>query len=417
MRLKDFTELTPNYTGQPINENVSFVPMESLRNGEIDLKEIPFYQAAGKYTYFANGDLLIAKVTPCFENGNIAIANNLLHGIGFGSSEIFVLRVDNKKALNTYLFYVSETEDFQAKACATMHGVGGLKRIDPLFMRTYEFNLPSLPAQQRIVSYLDEKTAKIDHAVSLLQKKRDAYSRLKSSLINRSVTRGLNPNVKLKDSGVDWIGMIPENWKWHRLKDLGYMYSGLTGKSGDDFRCDDKSKTKPYIPFTNVLNHIEIDPKQLNYVVMDGSEAQNIVKKDDLIFLMSSEDYESIAKSALVADDLGEVYLNSFCRGYRFKDKFVNARFINYELNSELYRDAIRYEARGFTRINIKVDRIETMYVVVPPSSEQTAIADYLDSHCSCIDHAISIVDKQINAYTRLKKSLINEVVTGKRKV
>lgn len=77
MRLKDFTELNPNYNGQQVVGNVSFVPMESLRNGEIDLKKIPFNQATGKYTFFANGDVLIAKVTSCFENGNIAIAKGV----------------------------------------------------------------------------------------------------------------------------------------------------------------------------------------------------------------------------------------------------------------------------------------------------------------------------------------------------
>ncbi len=391
--------------------------MESLRNDSIDLQTIPYDQGIGKYNYFANGDLLIAKVTPCFENGNIAIADNLLNGIGVGSSEIFVLRFNQRKALNRYMFYVSETNDFQGKGCATMHGVGGLRRIDPLFMRTYEVDIPSLPVQRRIVSYLDSKTSEIDYAISLLEQKREAYTRLKASVINRAVTRGLNPNVKLKDSGVEWIGMIPEGWKSYRMKDIGYMYSGLAGKSGEDFRSEDASLTQPYIPFTNVLNHIEIDPLQMNYVVMSPGEVQNKVRKNDLIFLMSSEDYESIAKSAVVLSDLHQVYLNSFCRGFRTTCKDVEAKFLNYELNSEVYRNKIRLEARGFTRINIKVDRIETMYVVLPPLSEQRSIASYLDAECSKIDRAASIVEKQIDAYKRLKRSLINEVVTGKRKV
>lgn len=82
---------------------------------------------------------------------------------------------------------------------------------------------PPEVVRERIGLYLDDKTAKIDRAVSLLQKKRDAYTRLKASIINRTVTRGLNPNVKLKDSGVEWIGMIPENWKVLRLKDVSIL--------------------------------------------------------------------------------------------------------------------------------------------------------------------------------------------------
>lgn len=237
MRLKDITIFSPQYVGDNIDGDVSFVPMESLRNGTIDYKTIPFLKAKGKYTYFGNQDLLIAKVTPCFENGNIAIARNLLNGIGFGSSEIFVLR-PSKEVISQYLFYLSQSRDFQDKACATMCGVGGLKRISPLFIRTYEFDMPSIENQQRMVTYLDTKLSEIDHQVSLLTSKRDAYLRLKKSIINHAVTHGLDPNVKMKDSGIEWIGEVPEHWRRMRLKDIAYLYSGLTGKSGDDFRCD-----------------------------------------------------------------------------------------------------------------------------------------------------------------------------------
>lgn len=416
MRLKDVSTLNPSYQGDALDTDVSFVPMESLRYGKIDLQEIPFTEGKGKYTFFANGDLLIAKVTPCFENGNIAIANDMKEGIGFGSSEIFVLRMD-KSVLNTYMFYFVQTSKFQDAACATMCGVGGLKRISPLFMRTYELNIPSLSDQQKMVDYLDEKTSAIDTQVELLEKKKDAYTRLKKAMINRAVTRGLDEHVKLKDSGVEWIGMIPEHWERFRLKDLGYMYSGLTGKSGDDFRCDDETKTKPYVPFTNVLNNTVVDNDNFHCVVLEENEQQNQVKAGDLLFLMSSEDYESIAKSAVVLGDPGEVYLNSFCRGLRITNHNCYAPFLNYQLNSEMYRDALRFEARGFTRINIKIDRVASHFVSLPPFSEQQTISDYLDEKCAKIDAAITNIDKQTDALRRLKRSLINEVITGQRAV
>ena len=416
MRLKDFSKLNPAYQGDLLETEVSFVPMESLRYGKIDYQEIPFSEAKGKYTFFANGDLLIAKVTPCFENGNIAIANGLKEGIGFGSSEIFVLRMD-KSVLNTYMFYVVQTSRFQDAACATMCGVGGLKRISPLFMRTYELNVPALSDQQRIVDYLDAKTSAIDTQIELLGKKKDAYTRLRKAMINRAVTRGLDEHVKLKDSGVEWIGMIPEHWEVKRIKDISYMYSSLTGKSGDDFRCDDENLTKFYIPFTNVLNNTVVDTNQFMRVVMSEDENQNAVKENDIIFLMSSEDYESIAKSAVVIGDPGEVYLNSFCRGIRITSNSVYSPFVNYQLNSEVYRDALRFEARGFTRINIKIDRIVGHFVSLPTYEEQQDIATYLDEKCAKIDVAIVNIDKQTDALKRLKRSLINEIITGQRDI
>ena len=231
MRLKDITTLNPQYRGKELYNNVSFVPMESLRNGSIDLKDISFAEGKGKYTYFGNGDLLVAKVTPCFENGNIAIADNLEHGIGFGSSEIFVLRM-KKGFLNSYLFYLSQTSKFQDAACATMCGVGGLKRISPLFMRTYELDLPVLSEQQRIVEKLDTQLSSIDKRISVLEQQLDAYARFKKSVIHQAVTRGLNPNVTLKDSGIEWIGMIPKHWEIRRFKEIFLRYStGLTPES------------------------------------------------------------------------------------------------------------------------------------------------------------------------------------------
>lgn len=194
------------------------------------------------------------------------------------------------------------------------------------------------------------------------------------------------------------------------------MYSGLTGKSGDDFRCDDLDKTKAYIPFTNVLNNLVIDFSKFNQVVMDNNEQQNRVHENDLLFLMSSEDYESIAKSSVVIGDPGEVYLNSFCRGLHFT-KRVNSAFINYQLNSDKYRNALRFEARGFTRINIKIDKIAGMFVCLPPFDEQLSIVNYLNEKCGKIDFFIKNIVQQIEKYKLLKRALINEVVTGQRAV
>lgn len=315
-----------------------------------------------------------------------------------------------------YLAYSFRTDCFIDEVCKKSTGVS-YPAITASALSAIEVPYCNERMQSRIVTYLDTKTAAIDKRIAVLEKKQEVYSRLRKSIINRAVTRGLNPNVPLKDSGVDWIGMIPEHWEVRRMKDVSYMYSGLTGKSGDDFRCEDESVTKPFIPFTNILNNTKVNPTQVNKVVMTENEDQNVVKKDDLLFLMSSEDYESIAKSAVVEDEIGEVYLNSFCRGLRPTTNDLYPFFLNYELQSSNNRDALRFEARGFTRINIKVDRITSHFVVLPPLPEQRAIADYLNEKCAKIDAAVENINKQVDALKRLKRALINEVVTGKRKV
>ena len=334
----------------------------------------------------------------------------------YADSHVSILRNSKGKHLMKFLYYYFFIRYEEINA-TMVKGSTNQTELQRNYLLAYEINMPSLSNQKRIVNYLDEKNSAISTQIELLEKKKDAYTRLKKAIINSAVTHGLDEHVKLKDSGVEWIGMIPEHWEVKRIKDISYMYSGLSGKSGDDFRCDDENLTKCYIPFTNVLNNTVVDINHFMRVVMSEDEKQNSVKENDIIFLMSSEDYESIAKSAVVIGDPGEVYLNSFCRGIRITSNNVYSPFVNYQLNSEVYRDALRFEARGFTRINIKIDRIAGHFISLPPYEEQQAIAAYLDENCTKIDAAIANIDKQTDALKHLKRSLINEVITGQRAV
>ena len=417
MRLKDISILSPRFSGHNNEDTVAFVPMECLREDAIEQKEITIEEGSAKYTFFADNDLLIAKVTPCFENGNIAVAKNLKGGIGFGSSEIFVLRF-NKHINPRYMFYLTKSTSFQDKACATMCGVGGLKRISPLIMRTYEADFPLLDKQNSIVAYLDKQIKTINKRIELKEKELQSITRLKQSIINSAITNGLNSPVQMKDSGIQWIGNIPSHWDILRLKDVSYLYNGLTGKAGDDFRCDDPTLTKPFIPFTNILNNTIIDFSNFKKVVMSSGEYQNQVQENDILFLMSSEDYDSIGKTAIVIGDPGEVYLNSFCRGLRFTNKKkVFPKFVNYLLLSDKYRNALRLEARGFTRINLKIDKISSLTIAIPPFNEQKDIVAYIDDKCNRIEDITSNLSMQIEKLKLLKKALINEVITGQRSI
>ena len=405
MRLKDITIFSPQYVGDNIDGDVSFVPMESLRNGTIDYKTIPLLKAKGKYTYFGNQDLLIAKVTPCFENGNIAIARNLLNGIGFGSSEIFVLR-PNKEVISQYLFYLSQSRDFQDKACATMCGVGGLKRISPLFMRTYEFDMPSIENQQRMVTYLDTKLSDIDHQVSLLTSKRDAYLRLKKSIINHAVTHGLNPNVKMKDSGIEWIGEVPEHWEVKRMKDIcDYISRGST----PDYVDEDYQKVMNQGTFSKGW----IDESNIRYTKVGKSGAH--IKKGDL--LMASTGGGVLGK-ILYFDSIDENYYADSHVTIMRNSKGINSmKFLFYHFS--LRFDEINATMTKGSTNQTELQRYELLShkVAIPPLPEQHAIATYLDDKCAKIDTIVSNLDKQISRYADLKRSLIDEVITGKRAV
>lgn len=402
MRLKDFSVLNPQYKGESLDCEVSFVPMESLRNGAIDYQDIPFAEGKGKYTYFQDGDLLVAKVTPCFENGNIAIANNMKQGVGFGSSEIFVLRM-NDKVLNTYMFYITQTAKFQEGACATMCGVGGLKRISPLFMRTYELDIPSLSKQQRIVDYLDAKLGKIDARIAILEKQQDAYARLKRSVIHHAVTRGLDPNVFLKDSGVEWIGMIPKHWELQRFKSIFTECKSVTETGQEDLLS-----VSEYYGVARRIDKMEDGEYESR---ADSLVGYKVCKKDDLVINimlawkrgLGFSDFDGIVSPAYAV--------------YRGKD--IAPHYFHYLMRTDMYVAEYKRNSKGIidSRLRMYTDRFNNIMAIVPPLSEQQAIAAYLDEKCSKIDAATENIGKQIDALKRLKRALINEVVTGQRAV
>jgi len=405
MRLKDFSVLNPQYKGESLDCEVSFVPMESLRNGAIDYQDIPFAEGKGKYTYFQDGDLLVAKVTPCFENGNIAIANNMKQGVGFGSSEIFVLRM-NDKVLNTYMFYITQTAKFQEGACATMCGVGGLKRISPLFMRTYELDIPSLSKQQRIVDYLDAKLGKIDARIAVLVKQQNAYARLKKSVIHQAVTRGLDPNVSLKDSGVEWIGMIPEHWETKRMKDIFSTYStGLTPESKDETNF---SEDERYTWVT--IGDMDSKIVSISNMCLSGKFIKEktpiISPKGSLLFSFKL----SIGKTAFAGKDL---YTNEAIVTIPPR-KEIDLNYFYYLIPEVCIENATE-NIYGAKMLNQKI--IANMLFAIPSFSEQQDIAAYLDEKCTKIDAATENIGKQIDALKRLKRALINEVITGQRAV
>ena len=186
-KIKFVAKFNPQYTVQTKeNDIVTFAPMECIKNGYCNSKEAVFQSSNNSYTPFQEGDIVIAKVTPCFENGNIAIMENLSSGYGYGSSELFVLRPFNIQT--RFLFYYLQNESFKKIGCSTMTGTGGLKRVSPTFVQNYPIPHFNKTEQNDIVNYLDVKCAEID---KLITKKEQLIAELetyKKSLIYEYVT-------------------------------------------------------------------------------------------------------------------------------------------------------------------------------------------------------------------------------------
>ena len=215
-----------------------------------------------------------------------------------------------------------------------------------------------------------------------------------------------------KDSGIDFLDEIPEHWVEKRMRFLGYLYGGLSGKSATDFNQITNEDNKYFIPFTNIANNFRIDPESLQTVVISENENQNTVLKDDLFFLMSSENYDDVGKSAVLLDDLEETYLNSFCKGFRITKENIVSEFLNYQLHSKQLRHNLLTGANGFTRINLKIDKVIDLLTAIPTPEEQTAIAAFLDRKTAEIDELIADKKRLLELYEEEKTAIINQAVT-----
>ncbi len=214
-----------------------------------------------------------------------------------------------------------------------------------------------------------------------------------------------------KDSKITWVGDIPNHWSVNRLSSIGNLYGGLSGKSGDDF-IDGDLLSKPYIPFTNISKNIYISKNHFKKVKISPTETQNLVKKFDLFFLMSSENYEDLGKTSLLTEDADELYLNSFCKGFRITNQIINPHFLNYLLLGNSHRKLISIEGNGFTRINLRSDRLKNLPILIPPIEEQKTISKFLDHKIELIDVLLEKILLKIDLLNEQKNSFTNHIIT-----
>ena len=309
------------------------------------------------------------------------------------------------KVLSPYLYYCLISNEGQQKIDLTQTGANreGLSKED---ICNFEFDIPPLEEQGRIVSYLNDKTGKIDARISLLTKKRDAYQRLKKALISRVVTKGLNPNAKFKPSGVDWIGEIPEGWKVKRIKEIcDFVSRGTT----PDYVDESKYKVMNQATFSKGY----IDDSIVRYTCKPSADAN--IKMGDLLIastgggVLGKVLYYNREDKFFYADSHVSILRNS---------KGENCMKFLYYVFSTKFAEINATMVKGSTnQTELQRNYLLAHEIPIPAKAEQQSIASYLDEKCSEIDANIANLEKQIEKYKELKRALISEVVTGKRRV
>lgn len=290
-----------------------------------------------------------------------------------------------------FLNYLFKGYDY----CKALHSMGrGLRAtLGYNEFRKYSVIFPSISEQQSIADFLDKKCGELDEVVSLQEKIIEELKAYKQSVITETVCRGLNHNVPMKDSGVEWIGQIPEGWEVMRLK---FMAERFNEKVGDE--------QLPYIGLENIdsfsENFIETDSQY------DTTQA-NLCRKGDVIF---GKLRPYLGKAKVITE-------LSCCSSEFVVLKGAVPRYLRYLMLSSGFIEVVNASTYGTKMPRANADFIFNVSVVNPPLEEQQAIADYLDTKCAEIDALISLKQSKIEALKEYKKSIIYEYITGKKEV
>ena len=397
---KEVRELVPE-------TKVSFVPMEAVGEyGGLDLDATkPLSEVVDGYTYFRNGDVIVAKITPCFENGKGALASRMSSGIGFGTTELHVLRPSGHLDAR-FLLYLTFSDHFRCIGTASMFGAGGQKRISDDFVRNFRHPVPSLSEQRAIAAFLDRETAKIDGLVERKERLVELLQEKRTALITRAVTRGLDPNAPMKDSGVAWLGEIPAHWHLRPLK-----------------------RVSPKITVGVVVNpstYVRTEGVPFLY----GSDIHEGHIVAEAARRMSEEDSESLSKSCLRAGDLVCVRVGApgvtaivppeltgaNCASVlivRRVDSF-NSQWLCYAMNSRLVRYQVELVQYGAAQEQFNVAHAVEFFVPLAPQAEQHTIAAFLDRETARIDALIAKICQAIHHLKEFRSALNSAAVTGK---
>jgi type I restriction enzyme S subunit len=271
--------------------------------------------------------------------------------------------------------------------------------------------LPVEIEQIAIAHYLDTKTAQIDQKIDLLSQKAAQYGKLKQSLINETVTRGLDETVPMKDSGVEWIGEVPVHWNMCRLKELSTIQN-----SNVDKKSHDNEIPVQLCNYVDVYKNDFIDAS-LNFMWASADESEIkrfTIKKNDVLITKDSETCDDIAIPALATESIEGVLCGYHLAQFRVKDKVLAGAYLFRLFQSKSYGFRFVISAKGITRVGLGQSVISDSLTPVPTLQEQQAIATYLDEKTTHIDRIVSTINTQIDKLKELRKALINDVVTGK---
>lgn len=269
--------------------------------------------------------------------------------------------------------------------------------------------LPPEIEQSQIVEFLDAKTSLIDKLIDVKQRRIELLKEKRAALINHAVTKGLDPNVKMQDSGIEWIGEIPEHWEVSRFK----YETQIPVRYGLNISSDVyEQHGVRFIRITDITEAGEISDLGAVYLKEQDIPKDFLLESGDMLFSRSGH---TVGKSYLHLKT-GKFASAGYLVRFNFGD-FVKTRFIHFVTKSQYYWDWIRLNTVTSTIENVNGDKYQNFIFVKPSEREQKEIVNYLEIETKKIDDLVALKQKKIDLLKEYRQALISETVTGKKRI
>lgn len=287
-------------------------------------------------------------------------------------------------------------------------GVPGLNREEAYGKR---IPIPESDVQKVIADYLDRKTAQIDDLIAKKERMIELLKEERTAIINQAVTKGLVPNVEMKDSDIEWLGKIPKHWEIKKLK-----FNALVQFSNVDKKSEEGEITVRLCNYVDVYYNDFITP-ELDF--MEATASPEEIRKfqlriGDVIVTKDSEEWNDIAIPSYVISELPNVICGYHLAQIRPDRRVISGKYLFWLLSANSINYQYMVEATGVTRYGLGNHALSNSTILIPPQTEQDKIVDFLDHKTVQIDAQVDREQKSIELLKELRSSLISEVVTGK---
>ncbi|MDI9751060.1 restriction endonuclease subunit S [Acinetobacter baumannii] len=278
----------------------------------------------------------------------------------------------------------------------------------PQFLN-FEFSLPTVKEQNHVVDFLDHETAKIDTLIAKQEKLIELLKEKRQAVISHAVTKGLNPNVPMKDSGVEWLGEVPESWEVRQLRYLGTCQNGI------NIGAEYFGSGSPFISYGDVYRNPEL-PSKFEGLVQSTENDRKIysLKRGDVLFTRTSETIEEIGFSSTCLTDVENATFAGFLIRFRPLEAKLLPEYSKFYFRNLLLRAFFVKEMNLVTRASLSQELLKKLPVMLPSIEEQERISDFLRDKDQVFNRLINRSNEQIILLKERRTALISAAVTGK---